>query len=188
MRKIFIFLNLLLLGSIIFTSCDNTKTYAQLLAEEKSAIAKLIADSFIVIPFNKDSLYTKQNKHIMQLSNGLYLAIISKGNMLDTARLNVTKVTYRFKGLRFVNDTIYEQNIHLTYPAEFIYGQQSTDYGLTFGPTNMACEAVQTPLKYVGNGGVVKLVIPSKINFSNYQRSVQPIYIQELKYTFSVQN
>lgn len=185
MRKILIFLNVLVAFVVLFSACDNSKTYAERLDEEKAAISKLISDSFIVIPFNKDSLYTPKNKHIMQLSNGVYVGIISKGNRSDTA-VTGTTVTFRFKGARVVGDTLTYQNIQSIYPCEFVYKKTSATSFYYTGV--VSCEGVQKPLAFLGNGATVKLIIPSKMNFSDYQdiSVVKPMYFQELTYKFSV--
>lgn len=188
MRKVLIFLQVVIVSSLLFSSCDNSKTYAERLDEEKSLIAKLIADSFVVIPFNKDSLYTKQNKHIMKMSDGLYIAVISKGNMQDTA-VTGTVVTYRFKNSRILqlSDTIIYENVSNQYPLEFAYKKTSASAFMT--STNLvSCEGVQKPLTFLGNGAKVKLIIPSKISFTDLQdvSIVQTLYFDELTYKFSV--
>lgn len=188
MRKLLFPITLFVLFVVVLSSCSNTKTYAEKLADEKNAIAKLIADSFVVIPYNADSLYTKSNRHIMLLdSKGLYIAIISKGDVTKKAVKNATVVNYRFKGMHELGaDTTYQTETKI-YPLNFTYGQSSTYFDITSDlPYSYACEGLQRPLVDLGDGAIVKLIIPSKLSFISHQSNVVPIYFQELKYTFSL--
>lgn len=189
MRKLLFPFTFLMLVALGLGSCSNTKTYAEKLADEKNAIAKLIADSFVVIPYNADSLYTKSNRHIMLLdSKGLYVAIISKGDVTKKAVKNSTVVNYRFKGMRELGaDTTYQTETKI-YPLSFTYGQSTTQFDITYDyPYTWACDGLQRPLADLGDGAVVKLIIPSKLSFQSHQSNVVPIYFQELKYSFSLQ-
>jgi len=196
MKKIFIFVQFVVLLTAVFSSCSDSKTYAELLSEEKDAISKFIADSgYVVINnFEGDSLYNPATKKLVRMSNGMYLAIINKGSKTDTAVPYVTKVTYRFKLAKVLtgSDTSYISNYYNfrdAYPNQFIYKAQATtqSYHYTSG-TTMLCEAIQLPITFLGNGAIVKMIIPSKISFTDYQSSVKPLYISELKYTFSKQD
>ncbi|MFZ4455731.1 MAG: DUF4827 family protein [Bacteroidales bacterium] len=189
MKKIILLLNLLVFVSIIFTSCNNEKSYAERLAEEKDHISKLLSDSFVVIPFNKDSLYTKANRHIMQLSNGSYLAIISKGNMGDTAVAG-TVVTYRFRKSLLLNDYTYIDNIQSIDPCKFVYSKLNPARTSFSGSGLSSCPGLQAPMEFLGNGAVVKLIIPSKISYSDMEdiSVVNTVFFNELTYKFSLQN
>ncbi len=195
MKKISIFIQFVLLLTAIFSSCSDSKTYAELLAEEKDAISKFIADSgYVVINnFEGDSLYNPATKKLVKMSNGMYLAIINKGSKTDTAVPYITTVTFRFKMAKVLtgNDTSYVSNyfnFRDSSPNLFKYKAQATtqSYHYTSGRT-MLCEAIQYPMDFLGNGAIVKMIIPSKISFTDYQSSVKPLYISELKYTFSKQ-
>ena len=49
MKKLTLFFFALLAVSFAFQACDNTKTYAEMLDEEKNAIKAFIKDSNIVV-------------------------------------------------------------------------------------------------------------------------------------------
>lgn len=187
MRKIFLLLNVVVLTTLLFTSCDNTKTYAERLTEEQDRISKLLADSFVVIPFHKDSLYTPQNKHIMQLSDGAYLAIISKRNKLDTAVAG-TVVTYRYRNSMFLSTGTKIDNTLYPQPCQFIYKRTATTSFYSQGTSS--CQGLQDIMPYLGNGAKVKLIIPSKISYTDLQQItvVETVYFDELTLTFSVQD
>lgn len=187
MRKFLLLLNAIVLASVLLTSCDNTKTYAERLTEEQDRISKLLADSFVVIPFNKDSLYTPKNKHIMQLSDGAYMAILSKGNRLDTA-VSGTVVTYRYKNSMFLSTATKIDNTLYPQPCQFIYKRTTTTYFNSQGTSS--CQGIQDVMPYLGNGAKIKLILPSKISFTDLQQItvVETVYFDELTFTFSVQD
>ncbi|MDY5434734.1 DUF4827 family protein, partial [Bacteroides pyogenes] len=58
-KLIFILISLWVAGSL-FQSCDNTKTYAEMLEEERDAVKKFIKDSAIHVisleEFEKDTI------------------------------------------------------------------------------------------------------------------------------------
>lgn len=188
MRKLLLFLSALFVLTLIIPSCSSSKTYAELLQDEKDNIAQLIADSFEIIPFNKDTLYNPKHPKLMKLDNGSYIAIISRGNTnsADSAVANLTEVTYRFKYGRVLTDgdtTVYT-NTQSAYPFEFVYGSSST----AFSSLNPVCEAIQAPLSFykfgLGDGAKIKIIIPAKISFTDFQSAVTTIYFPELTYKF----
>lgn len=188
MRKFLLFLSALFVLTLIIPSCSSSKTYAELLQAEEDNIAQLIADSgYTIIPFNKDTLYNPKTKKLMKLDDGSYLAIISKGDQKDTAILNVTDITYRFKNGRVLTDgdtTVYSNTLS-AYPIEFTYGASATAFTSSSNPV---CAAIQTPLSFykygLGNGAKIKIIIPAKISFTDYQSDVMTIYFPELTYKF----
>ncbi len=190
MRKFLLFLSTLFVLTLIIPSCSSSKTYAELLQDEKDNIAQLIADSgYTIIPFNKDTLYNPKTRKLMKLDNGAYIAIISRGNTnpADSAVKNITEVTYRFKYGRVLTDadTTEYSNVLSAYPVEFVFGASSTAFASSSNPV---CEAIQTPLNFhkfgLGSGAKIKLIIPAKISFTDYQSSVITIYFPELTYKF----
>ena len=75
-------------------SCGKTKSYTDMLNDEKKAISRLIDERGfeILSEFPKDSIF-KENQYV-KLKSGLYLRIIDKGSD-QRAVLYSTKVYYR---------------------------------------------------------------------------------------------
>ena len=89
-----IFVSIIIL-SICFQACDNTKTYAEMLEEENRAIADFInKENITVISQNdfyaKDSTTNIEQNEYVQLASGVYMQIVDKGsdNPADTVKNN----------------------------------------------------------------------------------------------------
>lgn len=87
-KLIFILISLWVAGSL-FQSCDNTKTYAEMLEEERDAVKKFIKDSAIHVisleEFEKDTITASKEAgddfdEFVAFSNGVYLQIINRGD------------------------------------------------------------------------------------------------------------
>ena len=84
MKKLTLFFLSLLACGLAFQACDNTKTYAEMLEDEKDAIKAFIRDSSITVisqtEFYRNDSTTDVNKNeYVQLASGVYMQIIDKG-------------------------------------------------------------------------------------------------------------
>ena len=68
-KLVFLFLSLLTAGSL-FQACDNSKTYAEMLEDEKNAVNKFIKDNDIRVSSN-ETLLRLQKKLGMDMTNML---------------------------------------------------------------------------------------------------------------------
>ena len=90
-KLVFLFLSLLAAGSI-FQACDDSKTYAEMLEDEKNAVNKFIKDKGIRIisqdEFEKNDTVTNLDRNeYVALSDGVYMQIVDRGsaeNKTDT--------------------------------------------------------------------------------------------------------
>lgn len=93
MKKLTLFFLSLLACGLAFQACDNTKTYAEMLEDEKDAIKAFIRDSSITVisqtEFYRNDSTTKENEYV-QLASGVYMNIVNKGsaNLADTVKPN----------------------------------------------------------------------------------------------------
>ena len=100
MKKLTLFFLSLLACGLAFQACDNTKTYAEMLEDEKDAIKAFIRDSSITVisqtEFYRNDSTTKENEYV-QLASGVYMQIVDKGseNAADTVKNN-DEVLVRF--------------------------------------------------------------------------------------------
>ncbi|MDR0892424.1 MAG: DUF4827 domain-containing protein [Mediterranea sp.] len=86
-KLLFLFLTLLAAGSI-FQACDNTKTYAEMLDDEKDAVNQFIKDSAIHVisqaEFERDTVTdVSKNQYVSFSSNGVYMQIVDRGSEPD---------------------------------------------------------------------------------------------------------
>ena len=89
-KLVFLFLSLLTAGSL-FQACDNSKTYAEMLEDEKNAVNKFIKDSAINVisleEFERDTITDLSRNEYVAFSNGVYMQIVDRGraeNKTDT--------------------------------------------------------------------------------------------------------
>jgi len=171
MKRISYLFFLIFLVSLFASSCSNTKTYAQLLNDEKSLIDGYIKRNniLVVTTFPTDTPWVKNGRDIYVLtSTGLYFHMINPGDLTskDTLELKNTVVP-RFKqySLGIVSDTISNwSTIDYPYPSDF-----------TYGDLTMSCKAFQEAAFYLKrNNSEGKLIVPSKIGFNSDMMSVTP--------------
>ena len=179
---------LILCTALVAISCSKTKSYTDMLKDEKKAINRLIDenDFEILKDFPEDSVF-KENQFV-ELENGTYLNIIEKGTSQRAVQYK-TKILYRCNvsypmDSAYINSTpYYIQNYgphsNGTSPWEFTYG----DYASQANPY-LVSEGLQEPLKYVGDRAKVKLIVPFKRGTCNDQSNGEPAYYEILEYIF----
>ena len=86
-KLVFLFLSLLTAGSL-FQACDNSKTYAEMLEDEKNAVNKFIKDNDIRVisleEFERDTITASKEAgngydEYVAFSNGVYMQIVDRG-------------------------------------------------------------------------------------------------------------
>ena len=87
---------LILCAALVAISCSKTKSYTDMLKDEKKAIERFIDDKGLEIldDFPADSVF-KENQFVL-LDNGVYLNIIDKGSDQRAVQYK-TKMLYRCK-------------------------------------------------------------------------------------------
>ena len=194
MKKLTLFFLSLLACGLAFQACDNTKTYAEMLEDEKDAIKAFIRDSSITVisqtEFYRNDSTTKENEYV-QLASGVYMNIVNKGsaNLADTVKPN-DQILVRFSEYSLMDkkatisnlgyaEVVDEFNYRVT--SSSIAGQLTHGFMLSYyGPAVPAGWLV--PLDYVRDGACVKLIVPSKMGHSSAMQSVYPYYYYIQKY------
>lgn len=200
MKKLTLFFFALLAVCLGFQACDNTKTYAEMLEEEKDAINALIKDSgFVVISQSefhaKDSITDVKKKEFVQLTSGVYMQIVDKGstNPADTIKTN-DEILVRFEEFGLIPDAngskSYLTNLHApgdvdvfryTASSSSIAGLFLEGYMLgTYGSSVPAGWLVA--LRYIRNGAHVRLIVPSKMGQESAIRYVSPYFYNITKF------
>lgn len=183
---------LIMLAAAMVVSCDKTKSYTDMLKAERKAIDRLIRDSGYVIlkDFPADSVF--QPNEFVKLDNGVYLNIISRGDIDDKAVLYQTGVQCRFIANFFMTaaDSIPVELLgphsNGTWPVEFKYGYYTASlnpdryyvYDVFISP------GLAAGLPYVGNNSYVKLIVPFKQmgSLGTFQSAGTPIFFSKVKY------
>lgn len=190
MKKGFVFL-VLMMSMVIGFSCSNTKSYGEMLKDERKAIKQMIKDSgFVILDKMPEDMKFAANEFV-QLDGGIYMNVIDTGNGKRAVE-NKTEVKVRFvvNGLINNKDSLYyDCSLNYDTPLEFTYpllaDVYERGYGFTTGTREYyyLSEGVSVPLKYVGEQGVVKLIVPFKKGSDSDGTAGLPRYYSWLKYT-----
>jgi hypothetical protein len=181
MKKIFLLALSLIVLSVAFSSCDNTKTPQEYLREEKKAIERYIERNGIVVlgAYPADSIF--KEKEYFRTSDGLYFHVTNPGNGKKVRPL-VDEVTVRFDYYFNVKDYIggdtTKTSLPYTYfPIVFKYGI-SGSYDAYF-----ACNGWAVPLTYVSEGAIIDIIIPSALGSQSNSNAYVPVFYKNLHYT-----
>lgn len=190
MKKLTLFFLALFTLGFAFQACDNTKTYAEMLEDEKNAIKAFIKDSNIVVIsqsefYAQDSMTDVSKNEYVQLASGVYMQIVDKGsaNPADSIKPNdLVLVRFEEHGLIAVDGVkSYLSNLNEpTIVDEFRYTVTSSSIaGLFLQGYMRASYGTSVPagwlvaLSYVRDRAHVKLIVPSKMG---QQKAMQQVY------------
>ena len=175
MKKIIIASLISIVAIAMFSSCNDSKTYAQYLNDEKEIIERFVNQNDITIltEYPKDSVFSEK-EFFFDTSSGVYYNVIDSGN--GRRILGGEEFYIRFKGLRYLssNDTATYSNIFSLQPEVLVYGNSST-YGSV---------AWVAPLKNVGNRAKVKMIVPFNMGLASDNSSYKTAYYEEIDYRF----
>lgn len=156
-KLLFLFLSLLTAGGL-FQACDNSKTYAEMLEDEKNAVERFIKDSAIhvisVAEFERNDTVTKAkangdayDEFVFFSSEGIYMQIINRGDY-DASDKNAYKfedrdvICTKYKEINVDTRELASFNIPTeeymdagqlyAYPAVFVYVKKETYSAGTF--------------------------------------------------------
>lgn len=209
-KLIFLFLSVIAAGSL-FQACDNSKTYAEMLEDEKNAVNKFIKDSAINVisleEFERDTITDLSRNEYVAFSNGVYMQIVDRGNEddpEDTFANNVICARYLEKNIasneltcfnvvlpEYINASDYYRS-----PLTFRYvNENSSAYGIVLS-TPLDYDYLWTAnsygtaipggwllaLPYLRDNAHVRLIIPSKMGHSISQQNVIPYYYDIWKF------
>lgn len=175
MKKVIIVSLISVVAIAMFSSCNDSKTYAQYLNDEKEIIERFVNqnDLTILTEYPKDSVF-KEKEFFFDTSSGVYYNVIDSGN--GRRILGGEEFYIRFKGLKYISsdDTTTFSNIYSLQPEVLVYGN-STTY-----PT----VAWVAPLKNVGNRAKVRMIVPFNMGISTDQSGYRTAYYEEIDYRF----
>ena len=195
-KLVFLFLSLLAAGGI-FQACDDSKTYAEMLEDEKNAVNKFIKDKRIQIisqdEFEKNDTVTDliRNEYVA-LSDGVYMQIVDKGseNEADTVKNN-DEILVRFMEYSILDKDTALSNLsavetvdafRYTVTSSSIAGTFLQGYMMTYYSSPAVPAGWLVPLTYVRDMAHVRLIIPSKMGHQTAMQYVYPYYYDIRKY------
>jgi hypothetical protein len=200
MKKLIVFVFAMVAVCTGFYACDDSKTYAEMLEEEKDAVnAFLKAEGITVISkeeFELDTVTRLDLNQYVVFSNGVYMQIVDRGstNPADTfANNNEVCVRYLERNITTGDTTclnIFIENYDSPWlyndPAVFRYVSSGTTVYGTFTQMDYAWNSYYATtsvpagwllaLPYLRDMSSVRLIVPSKMGHSSAQQSVVPYF------------
>ena len=202
MKKLTLFFLSLLALSLGFQACDNSKTYAEMLEEEKDGINDFIKDRNIKV-ISQSEFYGQDSTtkckdmgdavdEYVQLTSGVYMQIVDKGseNKADTVKSN-DQVLVRFMEYSILDkDTTLSNLAAAETVDEFRYTVTSSSlagtflqgYMMTYYSSPAVPAGWLVPLSYVRDMAHVRLIVPSKMGHQTAMQYVYPYYYDIRKY------
>jgi hypothetical protein len=188
MKKGFYFLLAMFAGYIVM-SCSDTQSYSDMLKAEKKAISRLITDSSFVIlkHFPDDTICDA--KEFVKIDDGIYLSVLSRGDLDNKPVYGSSIIQCRFDSYLLTGDTLMPYydligpNSNNTHPVEFRYGDYTQGI-YDYDPNVMISPGLAAGLPYVGNNGIVRIIVPFKQmgTIGTFQSSGIPVYFAKVRY------
>ncbi len=165
------------------TSCDDNKTYAELLTDENKYVNAFLADQHVInsIPADTNFITGPDAPYYRLDEDGnLYMQVVEPGTPGDTVAYNEL-IYFRYTRYPLVtysngeftasegNDAVLNGNFSFRY-ANF---DIASSYNFGVG--------IQTPLAYLPIDAVVNIVIKSQYGFPTEMSNVQP-YLFSIRY------
>jgi hypothetical protein len=172
-------------------SCQGNKSYANMQKEQKTAIAKLFADSGYIELKEYPSNGVFASNEFYKFDNGVYMNIVDSGNGKRPVS-GVTSVLCRGMGRGLVvYDTLLMENVSNSsaypFPIVYIYGSSTAVSASYDDFTNYVfSKALFQPMEYAGDSAVVKLIIPFEVSSSYLKSLGEPFYFHRLRYVFEL--
>lgn len=174
----------LLLGALTLTSCEDSKSYTDLLNKETKAVNFFLANQRVCNDIPADSVFeTGPDAPYYRLDEegNVYMQVINPGSP-DNRAVKEQQIYFRFtrynltawweygtwEGVGNANDFNYN-------PTSFRYGNYTLQSSSRYGA------GVQLPLSYLGIDCEVNLVVKSQYGFSDEIANVIP-FMYNLRY------
>ena len=197
MKKLTLFFFALLAVCLAFQACDNSKTYAEMLDEEKDGINDFIKKEGIKVIsqsefYAQDSTTNVEENEYVQLASGVYMQIVDKGseNAADTVKNN-DEVLVRFMEYSILDKDTTLSNLNAVETVDAfryavtpssIAGTFLQGYMMTYYSSPTVPAGWLVPLTYVRDMAHVKLIVPSKMGHQTAMQYVYPYFYDIRKY------
>lgn len=162
---------LFILTTLLLSSCG-AKTYAQMLEEEENSRQDFIKRESInvITDFPADTIFKNNDYYkFSSIYTNLHIQVVNRGNLQKKAKKGC-EVTLRFIERDMAGNVVRDYIHFAGNPITFTYlttGSSSDVYLYNF-----YCSAFDVALDYVGEGGVVKMIVPSKLGMKDPQQKV----------------
>lgn len=186
-KKMKIYAYILFAGMIsipVFSSCDHTKSYSELLKEEEHAVNWYMANQQIVPYIPEDSVFkigTNAPYYKMDNNGYVYMQIVNRGDMNNRPKKGETVYfRYKYQSIKDLANGLdakwygNAENLQAS-SKSLIYGNTTITSTTSFG------EGIQVPLEFVGYNSEVNMVIKSPMGPLEDQTLCLP-FVYNIKY------
>lgn len=181
MKQQFCILALFAMLAGTFYSCDDTKTYAEELADENASIKSFMNLRHYTVTNEIPTTVPWPDNVFYKTESGMYIHVLSTGTgVVDTIPYN-RPICVRFQEYYMNDSTGYSNMNGSDSPYEILYNNVNSS--ATYGD----CLAWHEALDYVGyDGGHAYIIAPSKVGWSAYSSEVTAAFY-DLRYAPSQQ-
>jgi len=165
----------------ISLSCKDHKSLQELLQEERKAIDRFISmnDLIILKEYPKNGVF--QEREYYRSNEGLFFHVVDSGNgkrvkLLDDVIVRFEYCQYIKNAVQGSTDVIRDPSPF--YPFSFVYGIPQT-----YSASLYLSQAWVIPLKYVGEGAILDMIVPSSLGASTDNTYISPVFYKNLRYT-----
>ena len=181
-------------------ACNRTPTYAELLREEQRAIERFIVQNNINVlrTFPPDTVFG-ENDFWECRATGVFFNIVCRGRRFhfdeegrrfedpdgELDRITLGRdIHIRFRGLHFfqTNDTIRHTNDRAQFPITMRFQGPVTMQNR--GMYQHETPAFMVPLQHIGDGAVVRMIVPFNMGSVLDRSRFQASFYEEIDYTF----
>ena len=181
------------LACMLLFSCKNGKSYIELRKEEDNAINKyLSSDGRTTAPLPEDgnflTLENSENAPFYILPDGVYMQIARMGYRDSTGTFfrSGDRVYFRFERMSL---TLWATGVERwggnwsdsSGASDTYFFDYTTQEGTNYSQYFQYGLGIEYPLRYVGNGAVLNLIVPSKMGFATEISNVIP-YLFKIRY------
>lgn len=195
----FAFASLAIIIAVFTSSCNDTKSYAEYLSDERKAVNYYLSNYRVINEVPVDTIFETVNDWIakgkttdeakalapyyrLNKDGEVYMQVVSPGNRKDNRAKNDQQIYFRFMRTNLLYiwqgyETSPSGNANdMSYnPTYFRYGNYSLRSSSQYG------QGIQMPLDYLGIDCEVNLVIRSQYGIVNEIAEVTP-YMYSLRY------
>ena len=181
-RKLFLCCVAMLACMFVNTSCDDTKSYAELLEEENDAVEKYLSSFTVIdeVPADNNFQVGESAPYYKLDEDGyVYMQVLDKGDAGMAAYNEV--IYFRYSRLNLLtwsdggDQTPTGNDSSLASPYSFNFQNTVLSFTTQFGT------GIQQPLYYLEKNCRVNLIVKSKVGPSSEISSVTP-YLYEIRY------
>jgi hypothetical protein len=188
MKKLVSLFLLSLICGLAFQACSDSKTYAEMLEDEKNAINEFIKKNKINVitaeTFEKNGNKTSTEKNeYVQFSNGVYMQIVNEGKgdsirTRDVITIRFVEYNVLTRDTTLANYTLPQMLdvFDYTLSGTTAYGQFRQGMLSQWYDTTQVPEGWLVPLRFIQGGARVKLIVPSKVGHNTAMQNVYPFY------------